>query len=206
MPTTTTLPIRDWWVFDWNTNFNYWVNSELQIRKTASAQIMRSLIAFTLPSLSWTITKITLTLKKSTNLSATWTINVHTLTQSSWTEWTWNWSATWDGATWNTYNWVTNWSTWWGDFNATLINSAPDPASVGNTVSIDILWWSAINPISASWWNTIHLLLKQSTETWWTDTWWIYYSREATNSVDRPYLTIEYSTWSNSWFFNFFYA
>lgn len=190
---TTSVNNKDCQIYDTSPTFNYGAVDALNIRKTGGAERLRTLIKFTLPAGSGTISKITLTLTKSTSLTATGNVEAHEITQSGWTEGTGSGSATGDGATWNTYNGSSNWATGGGDYSGTIINTVADPANVGDLLNIDLLGGSATNSISVTWGGTVELLLKQVTETGGTDTGGIYYSKENGTPSNRPYLTITYT-------------
>lgn len=187
---------KDAQIYDTQPTWNYGVADALNIRKTNSAERLRSLLHFTLPANPGgaTITQVTLNLTKQTNLTATGTVNAHAITQTSWTEGTGNGSATGDGVTWNTYNGSNNWSAAGGDYSATVIDAVADPASVGQLLTLYLMGGSSDNPLTLNWGDDVHILLKQATETGGTDTGGIYYSKENGTAGNRPYLEITYST------------
>ncbi len=185
---------RDAQIFDANPTFNYGVFDGLNIRKTNTATVLRSLLDFTLPSDpgNTNILKITLVLTKQTTLGATGNVEVHALTRS-FVEGSGSGSATGDGATWNTYNGSNNWTSAGGDFSGTIINTVADPPNVGDLLSIDLFGGNATNSMNITWNSDVNLILKQQTETGTgTDVGGIYYSKEDSTSSNRPYIVITY--------------
>lgn len=171
-----------------NPTSNFGSTDALNIRKTGGAQRLRSILHFTLPSGTGTITRVALKLTKQTDLTATGTVNAHELTQTSWSE---------SQATWNVYSTGNSWAAAGGDYSATVIDAASDPGSVGGVLSLDLMGGTSDNPLTLDWQDDVHILLKQQTETGGTDTGGIYYSKENGTAGNRPYLEITYSVGGN---------
>jgi len=135
----------------------------------------RSLIHFTVPSGSGSITKVTLyAYRFFSNYIAQ---NIHQLSRTDWVE---------GEATWNIYKSGSNWTTPGGDYNGTVIDTCP----LGGAAwcGFVLLGSGASNPISVDWEDELHLLLKDAeTESDITK----FYSKE--NGTNIPYLEITYT-------------
>jgi hypothetical protein len=156
----------------------------LSTRKDGSNNRTRTIMHWTLPSNSGTITKISLFLKQESALANPGTIEVHELTEEDWTE---------AGATWNKYDGITDWAAAGGDFDATIVDSVVAPGD--ETWAEFILQGSgATNPITTlTWGSELHLLLRDTEAGMGADTGALWYSGEATNSGDRPYIEITFT-------------
>ncbi|MBK5226454.1 MAG: DNRLRE domain-containing protein [Thermoleophilia bacterium] len=118
------------------------------------------------------------------------TLNVHYLTRD-WAEGTGQGSATGDGATWNTYNGVNNWTAAGGDFNGAASGSATAPNSTVTWVNWDL------TTLTQSWVNTsvtnYGVIIKQNVEAPAGTDYKSYYSSDYTLNVSlRPKITIEW--------------
>ena len=118
------------------------------------------------------------------------TLNIHYLTRD-WTEGTGTGTATADGATWNTYNGINNWTAAGGDFNAGTSGSVAAPDSTATWVD-----WS-ITALTQSWTNlsvtNYGAIIKQSVEDPAGNDAKSYYSSDFTTDASlRPKLTIEW--------------
>lgn len=142
---------------------------------------MRSIMEWTLPTGSGTISQITLYCYSSAKLGTS-IIDLHELT----TDFVEN------QATWNIRKSGTNWTTSGGDYSATIIDETAG-AAADAWQTWDILGGSSDNPLtSLTWGNTVRLLLKQKTESS-SSKYNTYYSRDyTTDTTKRPYIKITY--------------
>ena len=153
--------------------------------------IRRSIIHFTLPSdPGGTVTDVSLYLYgfAGSKFGATpWKVNVHQLTQTGWVE---------SQNTWNRYATGLNWATAGGDYNTTVIDQIDGVGNHSAWVKFDIMGGSALNPLSLTWGDELHLLLKVDSETGGIGNWLEenYYSKEFSTPSLRPYLEVTYTT------------
>jgi hypothetical protein len=156
-------------------NNNYGSNTIITIYNYAGWQIQHSLLNFTLPMLSGTITDITLNMYSDTvrsyNDPAIY-VNAH-LNNSDWTEGT----LTWNNAP---------------TYNATVIGQTPFKQVAGWYV-IPLMGSGALNPLSLNWGDSVNLRLKASVENSSYKAQATWYSKEyTTDPSKRPYLEITY--------------
>lgn len=174
-------------------NTNYGSNTNLPVANDiTNGNYFRSLIHFTLPSGSGSISAVKLYLYKYIDVSGYTcpAVEVHELTRTNWTE---------AGFTWNTYDGTNNWTTAGGDFSATIVDTTNSPLAYGNYGWEDWdLGTGATNPISGlTWGSEVHLLLKHAAGAALYYTQW--YSKEYTDdTAKRPYIEITYSATTTS--------
>ena len=144
-----------------------------------SHDIERILINPTLPSLTGTISDVKLYLWLYNENSSGAAVSVHTLNQTAWTE---------TGVTWNTYDGTNAWTVAGGDYNATMIYKLATTSS--NVLqNFPVMGASALNPLTLTWGQTFHLLLKMTDET--INEFMAFRGREY--SSVKPYLEITYT-------------
>lgn len=174
---------KDTQLFSTNPTTNYGSGTDLNTRETAANGVLRSILHFTLPSGSGTISKISLFIKQNTALASPQNVYAHQLTQTAWVE---------AEATWNIYSTGNNWTSAGGDYSGTEIDNAAAPG-VGNFAELVLVGAGATNPLTLTWGDNVHLLLKTVENGNSTDKGAIYYSKETASSGDRPYVEITYS-------------
>lgn len=145
----------------------------------------RGLISFTLPSLSGTISAVSLFCYMAlAEDGGSDTINCNQMTRS-WTE---------SSVDWNTYDGSNSWTSAGGDFSGTVIHASTTPSD-GVYQQWDLMGGSATNPLTLAFGNTVILMLKRATEAVNTRT-YDYNSRG--NASNKPYLQITYTGTGNS--------
>ncbi len=163
-----------------NPTSNFGTDSQIAAMwNSPSVYRMRSIMEWTLPAGTGTITEIALYCYVSGNFGTS-VVDLHELT----TDFVEN------QATWNIRKSGTNWTTAGGDYNATVIDETA--ATAGWQVWY-ILGGTSNNPLtSLTWGNTVRLLLKQKTESS-SSKYNTYYSRDyTTDTTKRPYIKITY--------------
>ena len=147
---------------------------------TSSGEISRVCIKFTMPSLSGTVSDVTLYLYGYFLTEGNHTINAHAITQLNWAE----------NASWNTYDGTNAWSSVGGDYNATIIDSDYID-TVGAWYNWVLMGTGSTNPLTLDWEDRVDILLKNAGETTGHS---IYRSKEYTaDTSERPYLEIIYT-------------
>lgn len=138
----------------------------------------RTLIHFTLPAESGTITAVKLYLYCFGQDGAP-SVEVHEPTRTNWTE---------AGANWNQYNGASSWTAAGGDFSATIVQALSPTTNQYNAWNIGP---GATNPITGlTWGSEVHLFLKGATEET-TSLRAHFYSKE--NATNKPYIEITYT-------------
>jgi len=183
---TSSTNNKDTWIRDDFPDTNNGTDTRIRAGVSETLVILRTLIHFTLSSGSGDISDVKLFLNMETNYTGGTGgyINVHELTQTAWTE---------DGATWNKYDGVNNWTTPGGDYDATIIDQLffdnADPTDI--YYSWVLMGTGADNPLTLNWGDNIHLLLKVDDETRASAPDIAFKSKE--NASDNPYLEITYA-------------
>lgn len=162
------------------TNTNYGSQTYFNVGQYGGVQKLRTFIKFTLSSGSGTISDVKLNVKETQGRSGI-VMNAHQLSRTNWTE---------NGATWNKYDGTNNWTTAGGDYSATIIDQITNTASNFNTFVL--MGTGADNPLTLTWGDTVHLLIKGNDEVSGNNT--NFYSKEYSTTGDRPYIEITYST------------
>lgn len=158
------------------TSVGMWANS-------GSGNNYRSLIHFTLPSGSGTISDIKLFLYKGANLGTTLvSMEVHELSRTDWTE---------TGATWNNYKAGSAWTTAGGDFSATVVDSFVKSNSVNLWREWGLYGATSTNPMSITWGSEVHLVVTPSALSSSPDQGENYNTKEAASN--KPYIEITYT-------------
>jgi hypothetical protein len=150
-----------------------------------STSKQRRLVNFTLPSVSGTISLIKYYMNANgvSGDFGTRTLNIHQITQTSWTE---------SGVTWNKYDGTNNWATAGGDFSGTVIDTFSSSTTGWHNWTIQ--GTGADNPLSLSFGDSVHLLVKDSAEDSGSgDRWKNFDTKEDSTPGDRPYLEITYT-------------
>lgn len=167
------------------TNFGTGTNLD-----TYGAQNLTSILNFTLPSGSGTITQIKLFLYKTNRYNATagYTHDVYQLLRNDWVE---------TQATWNIFKTANNWTTAGAlgvgtDYNSTLIDSVASntPASAWDSWIITGTG-GAGTPISFTWGDIVNIKMRGNTNSANINS--RYASREHGTTSIRPYLEITYT-------------
>lgn len=132
---------QDTWISNSGATLNYGGSTDLNIgNQSAGSDNRRSLLKFDLSAIpvGSTINSATMSLYQHAQQDATTPQLGVYYTTRSWTEGTGNGTATTDGATWNSYNGTSNWTTAGGDFNGTAQATATAPNSTNAWVDFSI--------------------------------------------------------------------
>lgn len=156
----------------------------------------RSIINFTLPSSSGTITKVELFLYESQEFgSNTSQLNCHTLNRNDWVE---------EEVTNNIYKTGSNWTSPGGDYNSTIIAHCANP-HLGGWANFVLMGTGSDNPLTLNWGDTVNVLLKSATESGGSELGGSFESKESPTPSQRPYIKITYTLPSGATgFMNFF--
>lgn len=153
-----------------------------------SSNTQRSLISFTTPNLSGTITDVKLYLYANYvggGSNTGYNHDLHQVTQTAWVQ---------SEVTWNSYSSGNSWSTAGGDFSATVIDSIAEPTTVNTWYSWSIMGTGSDNPVTIDWNTTYHFILKSANESGgWGDNYARVYNSKSSAS-NKPYLEITYSS------------
>ena len=151
------------------------------------SNIQRSLMGFTTPNNTGTITNVKLFLYLTTKgtQERKKKINLHEITQSGWTE---------AGFTWNKYDGTNNWTTAGGDYSATIVDAISAPPTTATWYTWEIYGGGADNPVTVNWNTSYNFILKGAAETTGnTDSYRDFASRSTTATSTRPYIEITYT-------------
>lgn len=144
----------------------------------------RSIINFTLPSGSGTISKVELFLKEQQEFgSNTSQLNCHTLNRTDWVE---------SEVTNVIYKAGSNWTSAGGDFNSTIIAHCANP-HLNGWVNFILMGTGSDNPLTLNWGDTVNVLMKSATESGGSELGGSFYSKENATSGNRPYIKITYT-------------
>ena len=176
---TTSTNNKDGGVDEANKTTNYGTGTARWIGLEGGNGI-RFLSQWTLPIVSGTISKITLNLYESTNVYGTVVADLHELIRSDWVE---------DEFTWNIYKTGSNWTTAGGDYSATIVDTT-------NMATIAWQQWvllgtGSTNPITATWGDTIDLIIKDHDESG-SDIYELVWTKE--HDGLNPYIEITYES------------
>lgn len=183
----------DNWILKSSADTNYGTQTDLRTGGLPSSDIVyRTLIGFTLPSGTGTITKVSLYLYCHNYYGADdgRDINVHSLSRTDWSE---------TESTWNRYKTSNAWTSVGGDYSATVIHGISAAITSAGWQHWDIMGGDADNPLELDWEDTVNLILKMSVETDGPDGSLnrFFYSKNYTvDTAKRPYLEITYTTTS----------
>lgn len=186
----TSVNNKDAFIRKFDATVNRGTLTDLHVyNRNDNSDIRRSIINFTLPSGSGSISDVNLYLYgfSGSLLGGPWDVNVHNLTQTSWTE---------AGNSWNNYSAGNAWTTPGGDFSATIIDTLVGVGNRAAWANFGIMGGAALNPLTLDWTDELNLLLKVGSETGRVGNLLEenYYSKEyAVNTALRPYLEITYS-------------
>lgn len=185
---STFRALRDNEIESLNPTFNYGKANAPAVGETTvkSDQIFRSLFYFDISTFVGTVGSASLALHISTAASAAKASHVYRLTQT-FTEGTGSGSATGDGATWNTYDGVHNWTTAGGDFTTTdgVAFNAPTSTGVFTITGLGTLAQDAITSRS----GILMILLKFDSEASNTNVSFTFDAKEA-GVPTEPVLTV----------------
>lgn len=158
-------------------------------RRTDAVRKIRSLIHFTLSSGGGTVSDVKLYLNLyNVGPGGVMGLDIHQLTQTGWTE---------AGVTWNKYDGSTDWTAAGGDYNATVIDSYAWNGSTTGYIEWVVMGAGASNPLTLTWEDELHLLLKDDTEIN-AGNGGASYFRSKEYASNKPYLEITYSGVSTS--------
>lgn len=182
---------KDNTMYDYSTlrTTNDGTGPNLQLSQTTSNN-NRVLISWTLSSGSGSISDVKLYLYNQNKIgTASFTVDVHELSRSDWVE---------TEATYTIYKTGSNWTTPFGDYNATVIDTDAGRVTTGNWNNWTLMGSGATNPLTLTWEDGVHLLLKCTTENGQAafngDQ---YASRNAAGNY--PYLQITYTAGGTNW-------
>jgi hypothetical protein len=167
---TTTIAISDTELRQSSATTNYGSATTLLVGDSANGN-QRSILTFTLPNISGTITNIKLHVVFSSTLTKS--MNAHLLTRNNWVE---------NQATWNIYSTGNNWTSSGGDYSTLIGNTS----SISNTDTIFDFGTST----NSSFNDRLDILLKLNTE---SSSGWSLPFNSVENSTGKPYLEITYT-------------
>jgi len=153
---TSSTNNKDVYISEANPNGNYYDAGAIFL-KGDYGEAVRTLIHFTLPSGSGTISdvKLYLYIQSKGNYADQLVGEIHELSRTNWVE---------TEVTWNEYSSGNSWTSAGGDYVATIIDSNSD-------LNVEDVWRSwvlmgtgASNPLTLDWEDDVHLLLKDDGE------------------------------------------
>lgn len=156
-----------------------------------SSNTQRSLISFTTPASSGTITKVELFLycnNAGGGNNTGYDHNLHQVTQPNWVQ---------SEVTWNAYSTGNSWSTAGGDFSATIVDHIAEPTTANQYYSWTIFGTGADNEVTIDWNTQYHFILKSANESGgWGDQYARVYNGTSAAS-NKPYIKITYEATSD---------
>jgi len=183
--TTNVYPVADNFIDAESPTVNNGTSVAIQAYESWGTE-RRTILRFTLPTLTGTISKVTLKLTADNNAQAG--INESVFLMASTTGAGWNETQ----STWQIYQTGKNWSAYGGDYVNSVVGSSTSVAS-SSVASFVLMGTGSLHPLTFTWGTTTNLLLKNDASYHaggWTGSEWV-----SSNGGAQywPYLLVEYT-------------